>query len=175
MNDDDLKRLGDRVATLRRHRAWSLTFLADRAGLAKSNLSRLEQGKGNPTLDTLWRLALQLEIPFSALIASAQSCVTEDDISVSLLDRQHDTPSVDIYLMALAPNAQRHASAHATGTRETLQVIAGSLQAGTENALVPLNAQAVHQFTADRPHAYLAGSQGARVLVTIFYPDEGLA
>ncbi|WP_456269806.1 XRE family transcriptional regulator [Kushneria sp. AK178] len=175
MNDEALKRLGHRVATLRQLRAWSLTYLADRAGIAKSSLSRLEQGKGNPTLETLWRLALQLEIPFSALIAAAQTTVTDDDISVSLLDRHHEGRPVDIYLMTLSPKAVRRATPHAGGTRETLQVIAGSLQAGAENAPVTLETQAVYQFSADQPHIYSAGCQGARVLVTIFYPVEETA
>ncbi|WP_457808362.1 helix-turn-helix domain-containing protein [Kushneria sp. EE4] len=173
MNDDALKCLGQRIITLRQRAGWSLSALAEKAGLAKSSLSRLEQGKGNPTLDTLWRLARQLEVPFSTLIASAQSTMTDDDISVTLLDRHHGALPVDIYLMTLAPEAQRHATAHARGTRETLQVVAGSLQAGAEGGLVSLQAQQVHQFAADRPHAYLAGHQGATALVTIFYADEG--
>ncbi len=175
MDNDALKRLGQRVTALRQQKDWSLTFLADRAGIAKSSLSRLEQGKGNPTLDTLWRLALQLEMPFSALIASAQTTVTDDDISVSLLDRHRRALPVDIYLMTLAPDALREAAPHATGTRETLQVIGGSLEAGVENALAMLEPEDVHQFPADQPHVYRAGSQGARVLVTIFYADEDTA
>lgn len=172
MNDISTRQLGERIALLRQHRAWSLSFLAKRAGIAKSSLSRLEQGKANPTLETLWRLALQLEIPFSALMAATQSTVTEPDISVSLLDRHHTPRPVDIYLMTLAPKAQRHATAHAAGTRETLQVIAGSLQAGAENDLATLEMQDVHRFPADQPHAYLAGLQGATALITIFYPGE---
>ncbi|GHC16521.1 hypothetical transcriptional regulator [Kushneria pakistanensis] len=175
MDDTALARLGQRVTTLRQHKAWSLTFLADEAGIAKSSLSRLEQGKGNPTLDTLWRLALQLEIPFSALIASAQATVTDDDISVSLMDRLQGDMPVDIYLMTLAPHALRHAAPHATGTRETLQVLGGSLQAGVEEAPVMLMPGDVHQFLADQPHVYRTGSQNATVLVTIFYADEGPA
>ncbi|MFC0337296.1 transcriptional regulator, XRE family with cupin sensor [Kushneria avicenniae] len=175
MNDASTRRLGERIALLRRHRAWSLSFLAEQAGIAKSSLSRIEQGMGNPTLDTLWRLALQLEIPFSALMASTQSTVTEADISVALLDRHHTPQPVDIYLMTLAPKAQRRATAHAAGTRETLQVIAGNLRAGTENDLATLEVQDVHRFPADQPHAYLAGAQGATALITIFYPDETMS
>ena len=175
MDEDALKRLGQRVTALRRQKSWSLSYLADRASIAKSSLSRLEQGKGNPTLDTLWRLALQLETPFSALIAATQTSVTDDNISVSLLKHHHGTLPVDIYLMTLAPEAVRHARAHAMGTHETLQVIEGQLQAGPDRALVTLEAGKVHQFVADQPHIYKAGHQGATVLVTIFYPDGEVA
>ncbi|WP_445619207.1 helix-turn-helix domain-containing protein [Kushneria sp. Sum13] len=175
MDDDALQRLGRRVIALRQHKTWSLSFLADRAGIAKSSLSRLEQGKGNPTLDTLWRLALQLDIPFSALIATAQSSVSEEDVSVSLLDRLQGIVPVDIYLMTLAPDAVRYAGAHAAGTRETLQILAGQLQAGPDRALVMLEAEGIHQFEAGQAHTYRAGPQGATVLVTIFYPQGDVA
>lgn len=175
MDDDALQRLGRRITALRQHKTWSLTFLADRAGIAKSSLSRLEQGKGNPTLDTLWRLALQLETPFSALIATAHSSIIEDDISVSLLDRHRGVLPVDIYLMTLAPDAVRYAGAHVAGTRETLQIITGRLQAGPDQALVMLETEEIHQFAAGQPHTYRAGPQGATVLVTIFYPQENVA
>ncbi|SPJ33617.1 helix-turn-helix domain-containing protein [Kushneria phyllosphaerae] len=171
MDDDALQRLGRRITALRQHKPWSLSFLADKAGIAKSSLSRLEQGKGNPTLDTLWRLALQLDIPFSALIATAQSSISDEDVLVSLLDRHQGVLPVDIYLMTLAPEAVRYAVAHAAGTRETLQVIAGRLQAGPDQALAMLEAEGIHQFEADQTHTYRAGPQGATVLVTIFYPQ----
>lgn len=175
MEENALQRLGHHITALRQQRTWSLSFLADRAGIAKSSLSRLEQGKGNPTLDTLWRLALQLETPFSTLIAATQTSVTDDDISVSLLKHHHGTLPVDVYLMTLAPSAVRHAHAHATGTRETLQVIDGNLWAGTDQAPITLDIGEVHHFAADQPHLYKAGSAGATAVVTIFYANGDMA
>ena len=49
--------------SLRRERAraaLSLTELARRAGIAKSTLSQLENGSGNPSLETLWALGTAL-------------------------------------------------------------------------------------------------------------------
>src|SRR5258705_5702919 len=46
----------------------SLTELARRAGLAKSTLSQLETGTGNPSVETLWALAVALDVPFSRLV-----------------------------------------------------------------------------------------------------------
>src|SRR6059058_4316541 len=66
---------GDPVATvaaaLRRERAragLSLTELARRAGIAKSTLSQLESGTGNPSVETLWALGVALDVPFSRLV-----------------------------------------------------------------------------------------------------------
>ena len=57
--------------SLRRERAraaLSLTELAKRAGIAKSTLSQLESGTGNPSLETLWALGTALGVPLSRLI-----------------------------------------------------------------------------------------------------------
>src|ERR1700757_3578418 len=59
------------AASLRRERrrsGLSLTELARRAGLAKSTLSQLESATGNPSVETLWALAVALDIPFSRLV-----------------------------------------------------------------------------------------------------------
>ena len=48
-------------AAIRRERErvnLSVTELAKRAGIAKSTLSQLEAGSGNPSLETLWALAM---------------------------------------------------------------------------------------------------------------------
>src|SRR3954469_9222204 len=46
----------------------SLSELAKRAGLAKSTLSQLEAGTGNPSVETLWALGVALDVPFSRLV-----------------------------------------------------------------------------------------------------------
>src|SRR5438105_5218960 len=59
------------AASLRRERrrsGLSLTEVARRAGIAKSTLSQLESGTGNPSLETLWALCVALDAPFSRLL-----------------------------------------------------------------------------------------------------------
>ena len=51
------------AASIRRERdrsGLSLTELAKRAGIAKSTLSQLESGVGNPSVETLWALGVAL-------------------------------------------------------------------------------------------------------------------
>jgi len=59
------------AAALRRERdraGLSLSELAKRAGIAKSTLSQLESGAGNPSVETLWALGVALGVPFSRLV-----------------------------------------------------------------------------------------------------------
>jgi DNA-binding XRE family transcriptional regulator len=63
------------AASLRRERhrsGLSLTEVARRAGIAKSTLSQLESGTGNPSLETLWAICVALDAPFSRLLDPPQ-------------------------------------------------------------------------------------------------------
>src|SRR2546421_12138311 len=52
----------------REHCGLSLSELAKQAGIAKSTLSQLESGVGNPSVETLWALGVALDVPFSRLV-----------------------------------------------------------------------------------------------------------
>ncbi|SLN28603.1 HTH-type transcriptional regulator SinR [Roseivivax jejudonensis] len=54
--------LGERVRELRKARDWTLEQAARQAGLARSTLSKIENGQMSPTYDALKKLATGLEI-----------------------------------------------------------------------------------------------------------------
>ncbi|KIN65121.1 Transcriptional regulator, XRE family [Sulfitobacter noctilucicola] len=54
--------LGARVRELRKARGWTLEQAARQAGLARSTLSKIENGQMSPTYDALKKLAVGLEI-----------------------------------------------------------------------------------------------------------------
>lgn len=54
--------LGQRVRELRKARDWTLEQAARQAGLARSTLSKIENGQMSPTYDALKKLATGLEI-----------------------------------------------------------------------------------------------------------------
>jgi len=54
--------LGLRVRELRKARNWTLEQAASQAGLARSTLSKIENGQMSPTYDALKKLAIGLEI-----------------------------------------------------------------------------------------------------------------
>lgn len=56
------KKFGQRIATLRRTAGVSQEDLADRCGLARSYMSRIERGKANPSLDAIEILAGGLKV-----------------------------------------------------------------------------------------------------------------
>jgi transcriptional regulator with XRE-family HTH domain len=59
--------LADAVLRTRIERGWSQTELAERVGTKQANISRIESGLGNPTLNLLQKIikVLELDINFS--------------------------------------------------------------------------------------------------------------
>lgn len=174
MNQSTLNILGRHLQKLRQDKGVSLSQLAAGAGIAKSNLSRLEQGNGNPTLDTIWRLAKQLDVPFGQLVHPLSSSVGENGVEVRLIEQGQGVPNVDAYWMSVAPNTLREAEAHATGTKETIMLISGSLEAGNMGSTQLLQAGQSITFNADLSHVYKTQDDGATCLITIVYHKEAM-
>ena len=169
MDKLSLNTLGRHIQDLRLARGLSLSQLAANAGIAKSNLSRIEQGDGNPTLDTIWRLAMQLNVPFGNLVSPVSAPVGEEGVQVQLIDQGRDNPQVDAYWMSCAPDTLREAEPHTPGTRESITVISGQLEVGTKENSKMLVAGETHTFAADHPHSYRTGDHWATLLVTVIY------
>lgn len=63
------REVGERVRSLRRERKIAQDALANRIGIERSTLQRIEYGKTRTTLDTLWAIADALGVPVTRLLA----------------------------------------------------------------------------------------------------------
>jgi transcriptional regulator with XRE-family HTH domain len=66
-------RLAARLASLRTERGWSLDVLAERSGISRTTLSRLERGETSPTASLLGRLCTAYNRTMSRLIAETEA------------------------------------------------------------------------------------------------------
>lgn len=70
---DDLdRRLGARIRLEREGRGWSLTELAQKSGVSRAMIHKVEKGDSSPTAMLLARLSGAFEISMSTLMASAE-------------------------------------------------------------------------------------------------------
>jgi transcriptional regulator with XRE-family HTH domain len=147
----------------------SLSELARRSGLAKSTLSQLEAGLGNPGLETLWALANALAIPVSRLMTAPRRPVrvmrlddgaptrsAEADYGVVLLADQTPGSRRDLYRVTAQPGSVRRSSAHAAGTVEHVVICRGQASVGPESAPVTLSCGDYITYAADVPHVFEA-------------------
>lgn len=67
---DKLKKLiGKRIVELREQKGWNQSDLARACGKDRQAIEKLENGKVNPTLYSLYEIALALEISLNKLIS----------------------------------------------------------------------------------------------------------
>jgi transcriptional regulator with XRE-family HTH domain len=67
------RRIAARLGQLRTERGWSLEALAERAGISRATLSRLERGELSPTAAMLGRLCTTFGWTLSRLMAEAET------------------------------------------------------------------------------------------------------
>jgi transcriptional regulator with XRE-family HTH domain len=67
------RRIAARLGRLRTERGWSLEALAERSGISRATLSRLERGELSPTASMLGRLCTTFGWTLSRLMAEAET------------------------------------------------------------------------------------------------------
>jgi len=75
--------LGARVRELRKARDWTLEQAANQAGLARSTLSKIENGQMSPTYEALKKLAVGLQISVPQLFTAPQKDQVNGRISLT--------------------------------------------------------------------------------------------
>lgn len=173
------------AAALRRERerhGLSLAELARRAGIAKSTLSQLESGSGNPSVETLWSLAVALDVPFARLVdppAAPVQLVRFADRPVlrsgvssftsALLAACPPGARRDLHLMTAEPGSVRAAEAHIVGAVEHVIVMSGRWSVGPLDQLAVLEPGDYLRFAADQPHRYEALEPGSEAALVMEY------
>lgn len=172
------------VRLLREQRGMSLAELARQAGLAKQTLSTIEQGTGNPTVDTLFSVAEALGVPVTRLVAEREQVMVVqrgDDVAwrqhggyeSRSLDHVYGSGVIENYLLRILPaagdDAGEPSAPHPVGTLEHLYVISGRVRVGPVDYAVELSTGDFVRYPADRPHLYesLDGESLVHVVVSV--------
>jgi len=171
----------------------TLSALAEHAGVAKSTVSLIERGQGNPSIDTLWALASALGVPFTSLFhddppTDDLTIVRADDAETVAVDRagletegfigrhlltRTGGDLVEIYNLEVHEGAVRHAAAHVNGLFEHLIITAGTLEISTDSFCETVSVGDLISFRADRPHTYRVIEGPVRFVSMHEYPKHG--
>lgn len=178
MTPNDL--IANAIQRERNRKGLSLSALAARAGLAKSTLSQLESGKGNPSIETLWSIASALEVTFSTLFeiskpdvslvrADEGDTVGSDHASYQTTLLANCAPGTrrDLYRVDIEPGTMRRSTPHPVGTIEHVVLCAGQARVGPLAAEEVLNAGDYYRYPADRPHLYEALMPRTQMIVVM--------
>lgn len=175
--------LGDRIATaLRRERErrdLSVSELARRAGVAKATVSQLENGGGNPSVETLWALATALDVPFAVLVdegirsptlirageGTAAVPATAADYVAVLLSASPPHARRDIYFLTAEPGKPRLSDPHQRGTVEHVVLLSGRGRVGPADAPFDLDPGDYLSYPGDALHVFEALTSGTSAVL----------
>lgn len=162
----------------RQRSGLSQSEVASRAGVAKSTLSQLESGSGNPSIETLWALCVALEIPFARLMEPQTNqtqvirngegpmvVAGEANYKAILLATCPPAARRDIYMLMAEPGADRHSQPHSPGAVEHIIVTQGRALVGLSEAPIELFPGDYICYPADRPHLFRALEVGTQALL----------
>jgi rhodanese-related sulfurtransferase/transcriptional regulator with XRE-family HTH domain len=160
--------VGENLHALRSARGLSLDTLARLTGLSRTLLGQIELGKTSPSVGVVWKLARAFDVPFSMLLATAQSTAIsvlrtkaakrivggDGKFSSRALFPLGGDPDAEFYELSLAPYSREDAQPHQPGTRENLVVAAGRLELIVGAERFELSKGDAIVFGADVAHSY---------------------
>lgn len=162
--------VAQRIGTLRRSHGLSFDGLAQRAGVSKGTLVQIEQGRANPSISTLCRLAAALDVSVADLVTPMELPKTAVTVvgpggarllwkgpsggSALLLAGTPGPDMLEIWRWVLMPGERFDAGIHGRGTREFIHVTEGSLALEVEGQGSVVGPGCTAIAITDRPHAY---------------------
>jgi transcriptional regulator with XRE-family HTH domain len=153
----------------RRRTGLSLAAVARSAGIAKSTLSQLESGAGNPSVETLWALSVALDVPFARLVEPRRPTVQviragegpavaseRSDYVATLLASCPPNARRDLYLIVTQPGRPRESDPHMPGVLEHVVLSTGRALIGVAEDPVELNPGDYIAYPGDVAHVFEA-------------------
>lgn len=178
MHDDPRLVIAAALRYERERAGISQAELARRASIAKSTLSQLESGEGNPSVETLWALGTALGIPFSRLVDPPRGAVRlvragegaamrseRADYAATLLASAPPDARRDVYRVVAEPGSARESDPHQPGTVEHVVLASGRARVGPTAAPVELSPGDYLSYPGDAPHVFEALEPGTSAVL----------
>jgi transcriptional regulator with XRE-family HTH domain len=153
---DVLARVGPRLRRLRERRELTLTALAQRTGISKSTLSRLETGERKPSLELLLPLCAVFNLPLDELVGAPR--VGDPRVRTRPRTRNgrlvypltNKPGAMAVWKVVIPPERERRLRTHPG--HEWLYVLSGRLRLILGEHDLTLEAGEVAEFDTGQPH-----------------------
>jgi transcriptional regulator with XRE-family HTH domain len=168
--------LAANLRRLRIARHLSLSELARATSMSKATLSGIENGRANPTVETLASLAAALQIPVTELLeepplgevllarAASARFAPRDGVAHRALEAAAVRGTLEVGEMALGAGELHEMEARTEGARVSVYVLEGTLVAGPVERSTELGARDYITFPVDVPYVYATGRRAVRAL-----------
>ncbi len=172
------------LKTLRMERNLSLGQLSELIDVSKTMLSDIERGKGNPTINTIWKIANGLKVPYTRLMEGMDTEAT--------LIRKEETPvqtgetpayrvscyypstpvrNFELFSVELDGQSSNKSIGHSEKAQEYIYVTTGELVVELESTEHTLKAGDSISFDSSISHTYTNKQKETTSFMVInFYP-----
>ena len=159
--------IASNLKRLRTERQLSLGKLSEVCGVSKVMLGQIERGESNPTINTIWKIASGLKIPYTTLI--------DEPIKTNILIKKEDSTeqespdnkyrvychftsnvnrNFELFTVELDGNSSYESNSHGEKTQEYIILYSGQLSLTVDNTNYILNPGDSIVFDASKPHSY---------------------
>lgn len=174
-----------RIRDQRLRSGLSLTALAAASGVSMALLSQVERGLADPSLATLRKIAVALDVALFDLFETAPGHGTlrvqrsHEQLHVRLPDTVADYVRVsaglgdlEVLRGSLPPHAFTSATLHAHGAEECVTVLTGTLTLEAEDKTIILHPEDSCHFRAHIPHRYVNNSESLTTFLVSVTPPS---
>ncbi len=169
---------------LRTERNLTLGQLSKISGISKAMLSDIEKGDSNPTINTIWKIAKGLNVPYTKLMDGIEKETTVIRKSESVMqtgETDHyrvycyfkSTPvrNFELFYVELDARSSNASIGHSKKAQEYIYTIQGSLTLHTEAGFYELNEGDSLVFDSSIGHTYINKHDRLLTFIVInYYP-----
>lgn len=171
---------------LRTARNLTLGQLSKISGVSKAMLSDIEKGESNPTINTIWKIANGLNVPYTRLmegIEKESAIVRKSEPSMQTGESEHyriycyfkNTPvrNFELFYVELDPHSSNATIGHSEKAQEYIYIIQGELILHTELGTHTLQEGDAMVFDSSIAHTYINQQDSLLSFMVInFYPNN---
>lgn len=167
---------------LRTERNLSLGGLAELSGVSKVMLSQIEKGESNPTINTIWKIAVGLQVSYTRLIdspldhamiirkeESSRQSENEDRFITRCYYTTSPQRNFEMFTVEMAPQAVHISEGHTPKTQEYILVQTGTLQVEMAAGSYDLSSGDSMYFDCSLAHTFRNLSDSVLTFVDVIY------
>lgn len=164
--EEMIKKVGSELRKIRVQSHLTLDELAERTGVSKLTLGKIERGETNPTLGVMWKITTGLNIPLTKLVSvkpsvSLSKCGEgfslkgpDEAWKIEFMFQNQMDSTIEMYRAFLAPLATYRPEPHHKGLIEVATVMEGRVEIKIEEEVYELKQFDSVKFEGSHTHSY---------------------
>lgn len=174
--------ISENLKRLRAERNLSLAALSELSGVSKVMIGQIERGESNPTINTIWKLAHGLKVPYTYIIdehVTDTILVEKDKIICQCSDDKKyriypyfpisANRNFELFTAEIDPQSSYYSKGHLEKSYEYVLVFQGEILLEVDNKIYTLKTGSCLQFDSSNPHSYINNSDSLSKMFIINY------